>query len=431
MRHERDVKRLVVPLLLFAVSAVRAETLTLDQALELAKKNHPTLRQADATADVTGARVEQARGFLFPQVNATALFSRSQGSFARVGTGTAAPASASVNNLFSFGLSATQTLWDFAAIERLRQAGFNREAQLATERAVQLTIALGVRRAYFVAAAQTELVKVAQQTVANTELHLTQANARVSTGQGTGIDVAQAKTQLAAAQLQLINAKNALALSMVALSQAVGVLEARDWQVADVQLGALEHEDDELGELVKLAISQRPELEAIRKQQEAVVAQRLAAIGGYVPTLNANGSVSAAGIDPTALGPNWAFGLTLQWNLFNGLQTTGQVHEADAQARVVQGQLDAQALQVRTDVEQARATVVAQRGAIEAADSAVAAAGEQLALAEGRFKAGVGNLLEVGDAQVQATTANAQRVQARLNLSTARAQLLAALGVLP
>ena len=54
-----------------------------------------------------------------------------------------------------------------------------------------------------------------------------------------------------------------------------------------------------------------------------------------------------------------------------------------------------------------------------------------LTLAEARFKNGVGSILEVNDAQLQSTTANAQRVQARLNLATARAQLLAALGVTP
>jgi outer membrane protein TolC len=425
------VKRLLVTLVLSAAVPGFAEVLTLDQALALAKKNHPSLQQADATVDVTQARVEQARGVLLPQVNATGIFSRSQGSFARVGTGTAAPSAATPNNLFSFGLTATQTLWDFGAIERLRLAGFNREAQLATERATQLTVALNVRRAYFVAAAQAALVSVAQETLTNTQLHLTQANARVGVGQGTSIDVAQAKTQVANAQLQLINANNALTLSLVSLSQAVGVLTPQDWQVNDALLEPVPHEDDAVTELVQQALDARPEVAAIRKQQEAVVAQRLAAIGGYVPTLNANGSVSEAGTDPTALGPNWAFGVTLNWNLFNGLQTTGQVHEADAQARVLKAQLDTQLLQVRVDVEQARATVMAQRTALDSADAAVAAAQEQLALAEARFKNGVGSLLEVGDAQLQSTTAHAQRVQARLNLATARAQLLAALGVSP
>ncbi len=52
----------------------------------------------------------------------------------------------------------------------------------------------------------------------------------------------------------------------------------------------------------------------------------------------------------------------------------------------------------------------------------------RLKLAEGRYEAGVGSAIELGDAQVALTHAGAQRVQAQFNLSTARAQLLAALG---
>jgi len=53
---------------------------------------------------------------------------------------------------------------------------------------------------------------------------------------------------------------------------------------------------------------------------------------------------------------------------------------------------------------------------------------ERLRLAEGRYAAGVGSPIELGDAQLALTTAQAQAVQAQYNLSSARADLLAALG---
>jgi outer membrane protein len=53
---------------------------------------------------------------------------------------------------------------------------------------------------------------------------------------------------------------------------------------------------------------------------------------------------------------------------------------------------------------------------------------EQLRLAEGRYSSGVGSIIELGDAQIAATSAAAQVVQADFNLATARAQLLTALG---
>ena len=90
--------------------------------------------------------------------------------------------------------------------------------------------------------------------------------------------------------------------------------------------------------------------------------------------------------------------------------------------------LTGEQLQVRFDVEQAQATLLGNKESVVAAQDAVDNAREQLRLAEGRYQAGVGTIIELSDAQVQLTNAAAQLVQAQYNLSTARARLLAALG---
>jgi len=66
--------------------------------------------------------------------------------------------------------------------------------------------------------------------------------------------------------------------------------------------------------------------------------------------------------------------------------------------------------------------------ALAAAEILVQNAHERLSLAEGRYQTGVGSIIEQGDAQLQLTSAQQQRVQAEFNLSTARAALLNALG---
>ncbi|HEX8910509.1 MAG TPA: TolC family protein, partial [Anaeromyxobacteraceae bacterium] len=91
-------------------------------------------------------------------------------------------------------------------------------------------------------------------------------------------------------------------------------------------------------------------------------------------------------------------------------------------------QLDSARQQVRLDVEQARLAVRAAKGSLAAAGVALQNARERLRLAEGRYQAGSGNAIELGDAQVALTTAAAQQVQSEQSLSTARAQLLRALG---
>ena len=68
------------------------------------------------------------------------------------------------------------------------------------------------------------------------------------------------------------------------------------------------------------------------------------------------------------------------------------------------------------------------KATISAADEALVNARSQLTLAEKRYEHGLGNAVELSDAQVAYTTAEAQVVQSTFNLASARAQLLAALG---
>ena len=83
---------------------------------------------------------------------------------------------------------------------------------------------------------------------------------------------------------------------------------------------------------------------------------------------------------------------------------------------------------MRLEVEQARLAVRDAASAIDAAVEVVVNAREQLRLAEGRYETGVGNVIELGDAQIALTSARSQEVQARFRLATARAQLQNALG---
>ena len=70
----------------------------------------------------------------------------------------------------------------------------------------------------------------------------------------------------------------------------------------------------------------------------------------------------------------------------------------------------------------------AAKATIGAAGEALTNARNQLTLAEQRYAHGLGSAIELSDAQVAYTSAEAQVVQARFNLASARAQLLAALG---
>ena len=71
------MRRFLLLVLLLPAAAPAAErTLTLDEAVRAARANHPAVRQARAQTDAARARADQARSFLFPQLNANASFQK-------------------------------------------------------------------------------------------------------------------------------------------------------------------------------------------------------------------------------------------------------------------------------------------------------------------------------------------------------------------
>lgn len=392
-----------------------AAPLTLDEAIRVGLERQPKVLVANATTGVAEARLLQTRAAVLPQVTGNA-------GLAYTKTSTAPAPFVQL----SFGVSASQTLWDFAAIERLRAANRTVEAQRMLERAARLLVVLDVRRAFIDAGAQRALVAVAEEALSNQVRHQEQIEGFVKAQIRPEIDLAQSKTDVANARVELLSAKNGYRLAIARLHQAMGVVSAQS-EIADDALKPVEGEDLPVDALVDEALATRPELLGLSGQRAAQDLTVDAARGGFIPTLDAVASVGMAGA-PASLAPAWNVGLVLQWPLFSGLGTLGQVREAQRTAELLSAQEDTQRLQVRLDVESARLTLETGVAQIEASNDAVVNARLRLKLAEGRYEAGVGSAIELGDAQVALTHAGAQRVQAQFNLSTARAQLLAALG---
>jgi outer membrane protein len=270
---------------------------------------------------------------------------------------------------------------------------------------------------------------VARESLGNLQRHLTQIEGFVAVGTRPEIDLAQARTDIANGRLTLINAENAYAVARAQLGRAMGLAEGGgDFDVAEDELGPVDGEEVASDRLVERAIAARPELRVFDKQREANEFTASAFRGGYGPTLSASASASETGTDLAALGPAWSLGVNLNWPLFQGGLTHGQVREAEANADLSRAQGDSIKVQIRVDVEQAQLGVRAAKASQLAASEVIANARERLRLAEGRYASGVGSVIELGDSQLALTTAAAQVVQASYQLSSARADLLAALG---
>ncbi len=417
-------------------AAQPVRVLTLAQVERAAVVQQPQLLVARAATSVAEAQAEQAAAPLLPQVAATAQYQRTTGNFApRPGAipgGLSIAGATSLNpqyDSFAFGVGATQLLYDFGQTsERHRAAAATVEAQRAAEQLTRLQILASVRRAYFNASAARDLVDVARETLAGQDRHLTQVQGFVGVGTQPMIALAQQKAAVANARVSLITAQNGYETAKAVLDQAAGLPGGTDYDVAEETLPPLDDEDQPLEALVAKALAARPELAALLRQREAQEAALSSVKGAYGPTLSATANGTEQGTSLDGLVPNWSVGALLNWPIFQGGLTRGQVHQAEAGLASIDAQRSLALLQVRLDVDSARLSVRAAKASIDATEEALSSAREQLRLAEQRYATGVGSIIELDDAQVAYTQAAAQAIAARYALAAARAQLLAALG---
>lgn len=406
-----------------------ARLVTLDQAVQSARERQPQIRQAHAATDAANARAREAFAPMLPQISAQAGYTRKTTNTSSVAFVSPSP------NVYSDSITASQLIWDFGATPyRWRSAGAQAEAQAESERATSLQVDFAVRQAFFAARADRALMQVAQDNLANTQAHLKQTEGFVQAGTHPEIDLLQARTDAANAQVALINAQNTYETAKVALNAAMGVLGPTDYDVTDESLGPLQDEDADADPLFAEAVKTRPEVQNIEKLVEADQLTVRSYWGNYLPALSANAGITHGGttLFDAARHPNlvWnaSVGLQLSWNLFQGGLTRAQQQEAEANVAGEVAALDLLKQQLRSDVDSARLAVRAAKSSISAAQEALRNAKARLKLAEQRYQVGVGNAIELGDAQVALTQSAAQAVQADDNLATARAQLMRALG---
>jgi outer membrane protein len=434
-------RRLLVLLVLLPAAAAAAPTpppqpalrvITLDEAVQSARAHQPQLQQAEAERRAGVARAAEQRAGLLPQLGANGSVQRAGGTVrvttAAPGGGTTTAKRDTAATTWSGGLSAEQVLFDPGTFYRWRAAASGAEALRQSESTARLDVVSAVRAAYFGARAQRDLARVARETVQNDEVHLQQAQTFVEVGTQPPIAVASARSALASAQLALIQAENAYASAKAQLAQAMGLETWEDFEVADDTLPAVPGEEGGLDPLVAEAMAARPELAALSAQVRSQELTRTAARTGYLPTVAARATYGASGPKPNDTDTSWTAGLSLTWSLFDGGLTRARVQESSANLDALRAQEADLRISIRVALEQAYLGVRAARSSVQAATEAEAAAREQLRMAEGRYQAGAGSIIELADAQVTLNNAAAQRVQAEYNLSAARAALLRALG---
>lgn len=261
-------------------------SLSLDEALEIARARNPTYLQARNDQVQADWDVRQAWGQLLPQVSANSSVGW-QGSgeqqFGAITLGDLGFGDLPSYYSSSYGVSVGLS-FGLSTLLAPSQAKAQRGATDARILTAEQNLVSQVTGAYLDVLRQQEGVRLASQQLENSRFNLRLAQGQLEVGAATPIDVGQAEVQVGRSEVAVLQAENAVATAGMRLMQRLGL--PVDQRPALSTTFAISQPSWTLEELLGLALERNPSLETLRRSRKAADIGVTQARGAYLPSFS-------------------------------------------------------------------------------------------------------------------------------------------------
>jgi len=420
------------------------QVLDLATAAKIAVTANPTLAVAQARVEQAREALNQARAAYWPRLDLSASGTRvelsdtahqSQAAMyqALYGAGTTID---DPQDYYRAGLSASWVLFDgFARKFNVAAATYGEQSSAAARDDARRLLLQAVTGAFLSAQLSLEGIAIAKADEAFNQRQLTEAKLRYTVGTGALSDVLNFEVRVNTAQSDLIVAERSYQTDRIALAALLGVPHAR--LPEHTQLAPLETtsptrlETPDFDRMLEMAYAQRPDLtqndRAIQQAEADVKAKK----ANYYPTISLAASYDGERTDDFGFeGQDFgnSVGIILSYNIFAGGLYQAQHQQAKARLHEAEKIRDNAkiniASQVRTSIESvlsAQKQLLLQRTNAELVQ-------KNRDLVEKEYKAGVGSLVRLNEAQRDLTAAQVRLALAQTALHQAWYDLRSATG---
>ena len=393
----------------FLASTAWAQTpLSLKDAVRLALAGNPAMAAAAESSRAARAQVDAARSGRLPKLNYSESWVRSDNPvfvFSSLLTQHQfGPENFAINTLnrpgflnnFQSLVTLNQPIYDGGQTRHaVKAAELGRQMTDEEKRRVQMELVAGAARAYYGAILAGDNLKAAEQAVRSAEADLTRAESIHAAGMSTEVDVLSIRVHLAAVNEERIQRAAQLDVARAALNDVLG-LELDTPHQLTTPLTAAETPDESLADAESGAAQERPEMRESRLNSLLARNQVDTARTSLRPEVGLLGAFEADRQDfVTKGGANWTAGISMKWNLFNGLSDKARIEAAAAGVRRADAETRRADSAVRLQVRQAWADLRAAEQRIEVAKASVAEAEESLRITQNRYEAGMSNVTDL------------------------------------
>ena len=411
---------LIIPLV--ASPSPLDHPLILNVCIEQALRKNEDMLGAQANLRAAKAGILGAWSAFLPHLSSEAGYSRSK------------DWPMSESRYYSLGFSLNQSIYNggynFANLKYQRA---NRKWYEGGVSLTKASLIWQVKQRYYDLLKTKRLLKVRMDAVKRSEEQVKKAENLYRLGSVTISDVLKAKVQLGKDKLALIDAQNQLKQAGSRLNQTLGLPLNAPLKIVD----NLEEVGEEIGykEITASALENHPQILMAISEIERAEGVLSMAKGGRLPKVSISGGYSWKN-EKASEAKNlfdrdytWTIGGTVTLPLFDGLSTKANIREA--QEGLINAQLKLKQTQrkVELDIQEALLEMTRAKESLKVTVESLSAAGEDLRLAQEKYKLGSVTMLELLDAQASYSSIQASWVEALYAYRLAQAEMERALGL--
>lgn len=398
-------------------------TVNLVTVVKVALANNPATRETWLAAQAAAAEVESRSGAYYPRLDFSLSGQRTRQS--------------AVGGQFVFqqtnygpALDLTWLLFNSggrkADVEQARQQLI--AADWSHNDAIQQVV-FAVEQAYYDYQTAKAARDAARSDLDAAQRNLEAAQTRHDAGLATIADVLQAKTAASQARLQLQSIEGQIQATRGALATAMGVPVTLPIDTAPLPTTLPKQSGVEKVEAwMEQALADRPDLLALRAEAAAARANVAKTGAERLPSVSLRGNSNRVFYGSGGASTNYSLGLSIGLPVFTGFQLESDVRKAKAEAGEAEARVATLEDQIALDVWTAYYDFQTASQQLDTSRDLLRSAEQSADVAAGRYKAGVGSILDLLSAQAALASARAQDVLARAGYLLSIARLSRAAG---
>lgn len=415
----------------FAQQTVAQEVITVQRAIEVTLQNNLQITKSKLSEDLADENFKQAKLAQYPRLNGSVDQRMSWG---RNNTGISGIYENTQNYGFSPGVSLGVDLFNgFAKVNQIRQNKILLEAGKANTDKVKNDLVLQVVTSYMEILYNKDRLKAAKEQLTVAQKQLKQQQELLDVGNKTLADLAESKSQVATAELNVTNADNALTISFITLVQLMDIPSSTRFEVQAPSASAYSRSTVtyDAESIYAEAITYFPDIKLAALQTQAAKKGIDVAKGNLYPSITFSSSYGSyynynynlpdgfrndAFYSQLKNNVSKGIGLGLSIPIFNGLQAKSSVRKA--RINLLQTQADEQLTKNNLNkiIYQAVADLRAAESTYASTTKAFEAQKEAFSVIEQRYNVGLVNSLDYSTSLTNKNTAEIDMIRAKYDL---------------